>query len=158
LVRKPLREELDVVAGRKKGDTRIDDPGESKNAELLAIQSAIQGLTQKQLGDMVGLSRKQVNVRLKRLARKLVQADDITVAAELLRGAVPLCAAVVLERVASGDYQAAKDVLQTHGVMVQRTETVNRNIPATVDELDNAIKALGTEDYEKLRERFNTRG
>lgn len=141
---------------RKKGHPLADDPNDERNREILAIKASLGNVTQARIGHILGISREHVNIRLRGLARKLSECDDIALAGDLLRSAVPLAAAVVVGNIADGEYGAAKDILQHFGVMVPKSESTNRNMPAGRAEIIEAAQNLPANEYEELRRELCT--
>lgn len=134
---------------RKKPETILVD---SKNDEILEVKALAPDATLEEIGQAVGLSPSAVSKRLKSIRIALRETDEIKISIDQLRGLVPLCVAVYARKLAGGDKDVARDILKTHGILIDRTENVNRNIPATAEDIHAAIQALGTKEHDRLRE------
>lgn len=136
----------------KKPETVLVD---GKNGEILGVKAVTPDATLEDIGQAVGLSPSAVSKRLKSIRIALRETDEVKIAIDQLRGLVPLCVAVYARKLAAEDRDVARDILKTHGLLVDRTENVNRNMPATREDILDGLKKLGTTDYDWVCEQLN---
>lgn len=139
--------------GGKRAKAVLADP---KNDEILEVKALIPDATLEEIGKSVGLSPSAVCKRLQAIRESLRETDEVKIAIDQLRGLVPLCVAVYARKLAAEDRDVARDILKTHGLLVDRTENVNRNLPVGVNDIVEAISKLGIREHEELRDRLRT--
>ena len=130
------------MAGRNKRNTPALILGDDKNKQIVAAKNLKPSATLEEIGEAVGLSPSAVCQRLKYIREALRNTDEVTIGNDQIRALVPLAVAVYAEALGNSDKDAARDILRTHGVLVdKRKYELDFTDPAVVRELFSKIPA-----------------
>lgn len=108
------------MAGRNHRNTPNSILTDPKNLDIVAAQTLKPSASLEEIGQAVGLAPSNVCRRLKRIREALLTTDEVAISCGQMRALVPLCVAVYADAIAHGDVKAARDVLITNRVLVER--------------------------------------
>ena len=110
------------MAGRNKRNTPSSILEDGTNQQIIAAKNLKPNASLEEIGKAIGLSPSAVCRRMSNIKTALAGTDEVAISNDQIRALVPLAVAVYAEKLGHGDRDVARDILKTHGVIVDKRE------------------------------------